>query len=98
MISRRLLLGAAAAVAMTCVGSATAVAQTEIQWWHAMGGQLGEALNALAEGFNKSQKDYKVDPVYKGTYTETMTARDCRVPREAAARISSRYSRSARRR
>ena len=38
-----------------------------------MGGQLGEALNGLAEGFNKSQKDYKVVPVYKGTYTETMT-------------------------
>src|SRR4029453_15589308 len=38
-----------------------------------MGGQLGEALNALAEGFNQSQKDYKVVPVYKGTYTETMT-------------------------
>ena len=73
MISRRLLLGTAAAAALTCVGSATAVAQIEIQWWHAMGGQLGEALNALAEGFNKSQKDYKVVPVYKGTYTETMT-------------------------
>src|SRR5262245_23592418 len=74
MISRRVLLRAAAAVAMTCGGSAAAQAQSEIQWWHAMGGQLGEALNALAEGFNKSQKDYKVVPVYKGTYTETMTA------------------------
>jgi sn-glycerol 3-phosphate transport system substrate-binding protein len=73
-MSRRSLLGAAAAVALTCGASAAAQAQTEIQWWHAMGGQLGEALNALAEGFNKSQADYKVVPVYKGTYTETMTA------------------------
>jgi sn-glycerol 3-phosphate transport system substrate-binding protein len=73
-MSRRSLLGAAAAVAFTCGASAAAQAQTEIQWWHAMGGQLGEALNALAEGFNKSQTDYKVVPVYKGTYTETMTA------------------------
>jgi sn-glycerol 3-phosphate transport system substrate-binding protein len=73
MISRRFLLGAAAALALTCGGSVAAQAQTEIQWWHAMGGQLGEALNALAEGFNKSQKDYKVVPVYRGTYTETMT-------------------------
>jgi sn-glycerol 3-phosphate transport system substrate-binding protein len=71
MIARRLLLGAA--VAWTCGFGVTAQAQTEIQWWHAMGGQLGEALNALAEGFNKSQKDYKVVAVYKGTYTETMT-------------------------
>jgi sn-glycerol 3-phosphate transport system substrate-binding protein len=73
-MSRRSLLGAAAAVAFTCGASAAAQAQTEIQWWHAMGGQLGEALNALAEGFNKSQTEYKVVPVYKGTYTETMTA------------------------
>jgi sn-glycerol 3-phosphate transport system substrate-binding protein len=73
MISHRLLLRTAAAVALTCGGSVAAQAQTEIQWWHAMGGQLGEALNALAEGFNKSQADYKVVPVYKGTYTETMT-------------------------
>jgi sn-glycerol 3-phosphate transport system substrate-binding protein len=73
MISRRLLLGAAASVAIACSGVTAAQAQTEIQWWHAMGGQLGEALNELAEGFNKSQKEYKVVPVYKGTYTETMT-------------------------
>jgi sn-glycerol 3-phosphate transport system substrate-binding protein len=73
MISHSVLLRAAVAVAMTCGGSAAVRAQTEIQWWHAMGGQLGEALNALAEGFNQSQKDYKVVPVYKGTYTETMT-------------------------
>src|SRR5262249_4302090 len=71
MIARKLLLAAAA---WTCVGIVTAQAQTEIQWWHAMGGQLGEALNALADGFNKSQQEYKIAPVYKGTYTETMTA------------------------
>jgi sn-glycerol 3-phosphate transport system substrate-binding protein len=73
MISRRFLLCASAAVALAFGGATTVQAQTEIQWWHAMGGQLGEALNELAEGFNKSQKDYKVVPVYKGTYTETMT-------------------------
>jgi sn-glycerol 3-phosphate transport system substrate-binding protein len=73
MIARRYLLVTATAVAMTCSGSVAASAQTEIQWWHAMGGQLGEALNALAEGFNKSQREYRVAPVYKGTYTETMT-------------------------
>ena len=74
MISRRAFAWVAAGAAMVCGGSLTARAQTEIQWWHAMGGQLGETLNALADGFNKSQKDYKVVPVYKGTYTETMTA------------------------
>ncbi len=39
-----------------------------------MGGNLGETVNALAEGFNKSQTDYKVMPVYKGSYTEALTA------------------------
>jgi sn-glycerol 3-phosphate transport system substrate-binding protein len=52
----------------------SALAVTEIQWWHAMGGALGEKVNAIAEGFNQSQADYKVVPVYKGTYAETMTA------------------------
>ena len=55
-----------------CV-SAPALAATEIQWWHAMGGELGEKLNAIADGFNTQQSDYKVVPVYKGNYSETMT-------------------------
>lgn len=49
-------------------------AVTEIQWWHAMGGALGEKLTAIAEDFNKAQADYKVVAVYKGSYPETMTA------------------------
>jgi sn-glycerol 3-phosphate transport system substrate-binding protein len=54
--------------------AAPAQAQTEIQWWHAMSGQLGEWVNGLAAGFNASQKDYKVVAVFKGTYPETLTA------------------------
>ncbi|MEO8560100.1 MAG: sn-glycerol-3-phosphate ABC transporter substrate-binding protein UgpB, partial [Rhodospirillales bacterium] len=46
----------------------------EIQWWHAMGGQLGEVVNKLADDFNKSQSEYKITAVYKGSYTETLTA------------------------
>jgi len=49
-------------------------AQTEIQWWHAMGGALGEWVNDLANEFNASQKDYKVVPTFKGTYDQNMTA------------------------
>jgi sn-glycerol 3-phosphate transport system substrate-binding protein len=54
--------------------SAPAHAQTEIQWWHAMSGALGEWVNDLAKGFNDSQKEYKVVATYKGTYPETLTA------------------------
>jgi sn-glycerol 3-phosphate transport system substrate-binding protein len=49
-------------------------AQTEVQWWHSMTGALGDKVNELATKFNASQKDYKVVPVYKGTYPESMTA------------------------
>jgi len=56
-----------------CV-SLPVAAQTEIQWWHSMGGALGEWVNGLANEFNKAQKDYKVVPTFKGNYDESMTA------------------------
>ena len=68
MIRKSLLAGLAIAFATT------AQAQTEIQWWHSMGGALGDKVNELATKFNESQKDYKVVPSYKGTYPESMTA------------------------
>ncbi|MCX8116082.1 MAG: hypothetical protein N3D71_13590, partial [Burkholderiaceae bacterium] len=65
---------AAAALAAALVAATPAAAQTEIQWWHSMGGALGEALNELATKFNDSQKEYKVVATYKGSYPESMTA------------------------
>jgi sn-glycerol 3-phosphate transport system substrate-binding protein len=51
-----------------------AQAQVEIHWWHSMSGALGDKVNQLATDFNASQKAYKVMPVYKGSYPESMTA------------------------
>ncbi len=66
---------AALAVAFAIGGFAgPAAAKIEIQWWHAMGGALGEIVNDIAAGFNQSQSEYEVKAVYKGNYTETMTA------------------------
>ena len=62
------------ALAFAAVFSASAQAQTEVQWWHSMGGALGEWVNDLAKDFNASQKDYKVTPTFKGSYAESMTA------------------------
>jgi sn-glycerol 3-phosphate transport system substrate-binding protein len=45
-----------------------------INWWHAHGGRLGELVNGIAEGFNKSQNTYKLVATYKGSYPDTMTA------------------------
>jgi len=63
----------ALAVAMFAAAG-LAQAQTEIQWWHSMTGALNDRVNELAKGFNESQKDYKVVPVYKGAYPESMAA------------------------
>jgi sn-glycerol 3-phosphate transport system substrate-binding protein len=63
-----------AATAMAAAFALPAQAQTEIQWWHSMGGALGEWVNDLAKEFNTSQKDYKIVPTFKGSYDESMTA------------------------
>ena len=66
---------ASIAVALALAGAATgAQAVTEIQWWHSMTGALNDKVNEIATKFNASQKDYKVTPVYKGQYDESMTA------------------------
>jgi sn-glycerol 3-phosphate transport system substrate-binding protein len=64
----------AATVAVAAAFAGPAQAQTEIQWWHSMGGALGEALNGLANKFNASQTEFKVNAIYKGSYPESMTA------------------------
>jgi sn-glycerol 3-phosphate transport system substrate-binding protein len=58
----------------TLAWSSATLAVTEIQWWHAMGGALGERVNEIADNYNLSQSNYKLVPVYKGNYSETMTA------------------------
>ncbi len=63
-----------AAAASLALSATAAYAQTEIQWWHAMGGVNGERINKMAADFNATQSDFKMVPVYKGNYTETMTA------------------------
>ena len=49
-------------------------AQTEVQMWHSMVAVNGEWVNDLAKDFNASQQDYKIVPVFKGSYDESMTA------------------------
>src|SRR5512134_2524778 len=64
----------AAAVAVAMLFAGQAQAQTEIEWWHSMGGALGDKVSELATKCNASQKDYKVVPTYKGQYPVSMTA------------------------
>ena len=62
-------------LALALLGTAgRASAATEIQWWHAHTGRLGEIVNTMVADFNASQSDYKVVAVYKGNYSETLNA------------------------
>ena len=67
---RSLVLGCALLVG----ASQAAWAATEIQFWHAMEAALGERVNDIASDFNRSQSDYKIVPVFKGTYDQTLAA------------------------
>jgi sn-glycerol 3-phosphate transport system substrate-binding protein len=65
------------AIAAACAllgASSFAHAATEIAWWHSMTGALGERVASLADEFNRSQNDYKVNVVFKGNYDESMSA------------------------
>ncbi len=67
-------LALALAVACAFAAAGAQAAPIEIQWWHSMTGALNDRVNDIANGFNASQSAYKVVPVYKGGYNESLTA------------------------
>ena len=46
----------------------------ELQWWHAMTSVNADRVNQIAADFNASETAYKIVPVFKGSYAETMNA------------------------
>jgi sn-glycerol 3-phosphate transport system substrate-binding protein len=64
----------AATIAFSLLFGSSAIAATELQWWHAMTGANNEVVDQLAKEFNASQGEYKITPVFKGTYPETLNA------------------------
>ena len=72
-IARRTMMAALAAIGLTAAAPAVQAQQrVEIQWWHAMGGVLGERVDELAQKFNASQTKYTVVAVNKGNYDEVI--------------------------
>jgi sn-glycerol 3-phosphate transport system substrate-binding protein len=67
-------LAVSALIGLGLAAASPARAATEVAWWHAMSGQLGQQLEKLAADFNASQPDYQIVPSYRGNYTETVTA------------------------
>ena len=74
MIRTRILAAAAAFAILAPAAVGTATAATEIRWWHAFTGRLGDLLAEQVEKFNASQSDYVVVASHKGNYSETLNA------------------------
>lgn len=73
-MSNRLIAASTAAITLSFLFGSSALAATELQWWHAMTGANNEVVDQLAKEFNESQSEYKIVPVFKGTYPETLNA------------------------
>jgi len=73
-MSRSLPLVALVCAVATLALPAAALAKTEIHFWHAMTGALGDALETQVKQFNESQGEYEIKPLRKGSYSETLTA------------------------
>ncbi|MBW8445317.1 MAG: sn-glycerol-3-phosphate ABC transporter substrate-binding protein UgpB [Arenimonas sp.] len=73
-MSTKIIAVLAVAASMSLLWGSSALAVTELQWWHAMTGANNEVVDTLAKEFNETQSDYKIVPVFKGTYPETLNA------------------------
>lgn len=63
------------AVSASFIALSPAHAQkTQIEFWHAMGGVLGERVQEVAQKFNDSQAQYTLVAVNKGNYDEVINA------------------------
>ncbi len=63
-----------AILALFLVAGASYAEPIPLDFWHAMTGKNAENVQLLADKFNASQTLYKVNPVFKGSYIETMNA------------------------
>jgi len=70
---KKTILGAIAAGTMV-LNPLLAIAETEVKFWHAFTGRLGELVAEQVENFNSSQSSYKVVASHKGNYSETLNA------------------------
>ena len=57
-----------------CLCAGSAFAQTQVDFWHAFTGRLGDLVAEQVETFNGSQSDYVINATHKGNYSETLNA------------------------
>ena len=73
-MSTKMIAASAAATSLSLLWASSALAVTELQWWHAMTGANNEVVDTLAKEFNEKQSEFKIVPVFKGTYPEALNA------------------------
>lgn len=73
-LSRRRLISALLGATLAAGAAASARAATEIEWWHAMSGARNQVVQQVARQFNSTQSDYRLVPVFKGTYEQVLEA------------------------
>jgi sn-glycerol 3-phosphate transport system substrate-binding protein len=61
-------------LAMLIAVAGRSFAATELQFWFGVSGANAEVIKGLATEFNAGQAEYRVVPVFKGTYPETLQA------------------------
>ena len=74
VLTRRMVarLAAFGVAAIGLAGPVAAQQRIEIQFWHAMGGVLGERVEEIVKRFNDSQAKYTVVATNKGNYDEVI--------------------------
>ena len=84
-MQRRSLLAGAAALGLAAPAITPAQARTEIQFWHAMPGVLGEIVTEQVKRFNDSQRRRHRRPQLQGQLHGCHDRRDRRLPRRQPA-------------
>jgi sn-glycerol 3-phosphate transport system substrate-binding protein len=93
--TKRAFVGGLLAAAMTAGIAASSFAQqrTEIQFWHAMGGVLGERVDEIVKRYNASQTKYTVVATNKGNYDEVINGTIAAYRAKKAPHITQIYER-----
>lgn len=48
-------------------------AKEKVIFWHSMSGSLQQTLNKIVEGYNNSQENFEIEPIFQGSYEETIS-------------------------
>ena len=93
--TKRAFVGGLLAAAMTAgiVAPSFAQQRTEIQFWHAMGGVLGERVDEIVKRYNASQTKYTVVATNKGNYDEVINGTIAAYRTKKAPHITQIYER-----